>query len=107
GPPPAGDRVGLEPGPVVDVDDGDLLVLEDVGRLEQVGIDGDGADVVQVGRRDHGTVDLRLQHAAPHGLTSLGWVPFTRSPPRRRWAWMCRRYQRRAPADSRRADLAR
>ncbi len=30
----AGDRVGLEAGPVVDVDDVYLLVLEDVGGLQ-------------------------------------------------------------------------
>ena len=32
----AGDRVGLEAGPVVDVDHGHLLELEDVGGLEQI-----------------------------------------------------------------------
>ena len=31
-----GDHVGLEPGAVVDVDHGDLLVLEQVGRIHQV-----------------------------------------------------------------------
>jgi hypothetical protein len=35
--PLAGDRVRLEAAAVVDVDDGDLLVLEDVGGLEEVG----------------------------------------------------------------------
>jgi hypothetical protein len=65
--PPAADRVGLEPGAVVDVDDGNLLVLEDVGGLQQVGIDGDRAHVVQVGVGDRGAVDLRLEHATTHG----------------------------------------
>ena len=63
----AGDRVGLEAGAVVDVDDVHLLVLEDVGGLEQVGVDRDRADVVQVAVGDRRAVDLGLQHRALHG----------------------------------------
>ena len=70
---PAGDRVGLEAGAVVDVDDVDLLVLEDVGGLEQVGVDRDRADVVQVAVGDRGTVDLGLEHHALHV-----WIAFPR-----------------------------
>ena len=62
----AGDRVGLEAGAVVDVDDVDLLVLEDVGGLEQVGVDGDRADVVQVAVGHRRPVDLGLQHRSLH-----------------------------------------
>ena len=43
-----GDRVGLEARAVVDVEHVDLLVLEDVGGLQQIGVDGDRSDVVQV-----------------------------------------------------------
>src|SRR5436190_7518887 len=64
----AGDRVGLEAGAVVDVDDGHLLVLEDVGGLEQVGVDGDRPDVVQVAVGHRGPVDLGLEHRALHEM---------------------------------------
>ena len=79
---PAGDGVGLEPGAVVDVDDGHLLVLEDVGRVEQVGIDGDRAHVVQVGVGHDGPVDLGLEHAAAHGwwVLSCGGCRHTVTP---------------------------
>ena len=63
----AGDRVGLEAGAVVDVDDVDLLVLADVGGLEQIAVDRDRADVVQVAVGDGRAVDLGLQHRAVHG----------------------------------------
>ena len=42
------DRVGLKACAVIYIEDGDLLMGEDVGRLEQQRIDGDRADVVQV-----------------------------------------------------------
>ena len=74
----AGDRVGLEAGAVVDVDDVDLLVLEDVGGLEQVGVDRDRADVVQVAVGDRGAVDLRLEHHALHVAIAS---------PSALWAW--------------------
>ena len=54
----AGDRVGLEAGAVVDVHDVDLLVLEDVGGLQQVRVDRDRPDVVQVAVGDRRPVDL-------------------------------------------------
>ena len=57
-----GDRIGDQPGAVVDVDDGDLLALEQVGGVHQIGVDGHRPDVVQVGLRDRGAVDLRLEH---------------------------------------------
>ena len=62
------DDVGLEPGAVRHVDDRDLLSGEQVGGVHQVAVDRDGADVVEVGVRDGGAVDLRLQHGAEHGL---------------------------------------
>ena len=72
----AGDRVGLEAGAVVDVDDVHLLVLEDVGGLEQVRVDRDRADVVQVAVGDRRPVDLRLEHHALHrgDRLSRGWL---------------------------------
>ena len=44
-------RVRLEARAVVDVEDVHLLVLEDVGELHQHRIEGDRADVVEIGRR--------------------------------------------------------
>src|SRR5581483_8699054 len=82
----AGDRVGLEAGAVVDVDDVHLLVLEDVGGLQQVGIDGDRAHVVQVAVGHRRTVDLGLEHHALHvslafpvgvGLSAGAFAPST------------------------------
>ena len=48
----ARDRVGLEAGAVVDVEHVHLLVLADVGGVEQVRVDRDRAHVVQVGAGD-------------------------------------------------------
>ena len=53
-----GDRVGLEAGAVVDVDNVHLLVLEDVRGLEQVRVDRDRADIVQVAVGHGGPVNL-------------------------------------------------
>ena len=46
-----------------------LLVLEDLGGLEQLAADGDAALVVEVGVGDGGPVDLRLEkmHTMRHG----------------------------------------
>src|SRR4051812_15041912 len=62
----AGDGVGLEAGAVVDVDDGHLLVLEDVGGLEEVGVYGDRADVMQIAAGHRRPVDLGLEHRSLH-----------------------------------------
>ena len=64
--PLAGDRVGLEPRAVGDVDDVHELAGQQVGRVEQVLVDGHRADVVQVGLGDRGPVDLALHHGAEH-----------------------------------------
>src|SRR4051794_25324959 len=64
----AGDGVGLEPGAVVDVEHVDLLVLADVGSGHQVDVQGDRADVVQVGVGHRRPVDLRLHHASAHAV---------------------------------------
>ena len=69
----AGDRVGLKARAVVDVDDVHLLVLEDVGGLQQVGVDRDRADVVQVAVGDRRPVDLRLEHHALHVAVAFPW----------------------------------
>jgi hypothetical protein len=76
------DDVGLETSTVVDVDDGDLLELEQIGLPHQVSVDGDRADVVQVRVGDGGAVDLRLHHATTHDvLLGARWAPGW-SPPR-------------------------
>ena len=56
--PHAGDRVGLKARAVVDVDHMHLLVLEDVGGLQQVRVDRDRPDIVQVAIGDRRPVDL-------------------------------------------------
>src|SRR5690625_668149 len=60
--PVAGDDVGGEPGAVGDVDDVDLLARQQVGGVHEVGVDGDGSHVVQIGRSDGGAVDLAHHH---------------------------------------------
>ena len=67
----AGDDVGLQPRAVGDVDDRDLLARQQVGGLHQVLVDGHRADVVQVGLRHRGPVDLGLQHRAEHVSSPL------------------------------------
>jgi hypothetical protein len=62
----AGDGVGDQTVAVVDVDDGDLLALEQVGGVHQVRVDGDRSDVVQVRLRHRRTVNLGLQHCPEH-----------------------------------------
>ena len=66
-----GDDVRLEPRAVVDVDDGHLLAGQQIGRLHEVLVDGDGAHVVEIGLGDRGPVNLRLQHGAEHGVSPL------------------------------------
>src|SRR5215210_984444 len=67
----ARDRVRGQPGPVVYVEHLDLLVLGDVGGLEQIEVDGHRSDVVQVAIGHRRPVDLRLQHHALHQLVYL------------------------------------
>src|SRR5256714_789748 len=69
---PAHDGVGLEPGAVVDVEDGDLLPLQDVGQRHELGVEGDRADVVEVGPGHLRPVDLRLHHRAAHRPSPVG-----------------------------------
>ena len=70
------DRVGDEARPVGAVPDVDELVREDVGLLEQVGVDGDAADVVDVAAGHGRAVDLRLEHLPLHGRVSSLLVRF-------------------------------
>src|SRR5690606_32147674 len=62
----AAHRVRLEARPVVDVDDLDPLVLDDVGRLHEEGINGDRALVVEVGAGHGRPVNLGLAHHSLH-----------------------------------------
>src|SRR4051794_36020281 len=62
----SGDRVRLEAGAVVYVHYVNLLVLTDVGRVEQILVDRDRPHVVQIRPRDRGPVDLGLQHRPSH-----------------------------------------
>ncbi len=62
-----GEGVGDQPGAGGHVPDVDLLVRQDVGRVQQVGVDGQAPLVVEFGRGDRGPVDLRLEHFPPHG----------------------------------------
>src|SRR5205085_5090411 len=76
---PADDGVRLEPGAVVDVEDGDLLPFENVGQLHEARIKGYRADVVEVGPRHPGPVDLRLHHRAAHRPSRVGATQTPRS----------------------------
>ena len=67
----ADDGIGLETGPVVDVDHGHLLVLEDIGERHELGIEAYGPDVVEVGVGDRRPVDLGLHHAPAHNRSAL------------------------------------
>ena len=58
--------------PLVDVDDVDQLAGQQIGRVEEIGVDGHGSDVVQVGLGDRGAVDLGLEHGAQHEALLLG-----------------------------------
>jgi len=69
--PLARDRVRLKARAVVDVEHVNLLVLEDVGGLEQVGVDRDRPDVVQVAVSDRRPVDLRLEHRSLHHASAF------------------------------------
>ena len=105
-----GDRVGLEARAVVDVDDVHLLVLEDVGRLEQVGVDRDRADVVQVAVGDRRPVDLRLEHHALHVAIAFPRRVGSSGARLGRRAWCCRsgaRSPTRAAIASRASSLER
>ena len=62
----AGDDVGLQARARLDVRDLDLLVLQDARGVHELLIDGDRADVVNLGLRDGGAVDLALEHVENH-----------------------------------------
>src|SRR4029079_9987206 len=62
------DDVGLQSSAVGDVDDLHLLARTQVGDLHQLLVDRDRADVVEVGLRDGGAMDLVLHHRAEHSV---------------------------------------
>src|SRR5437016_5932639 len=62
------ERVGLEATPARHVPDGDLLMRQDVGGAHQIGIEGDGALVIEVGMGDGGAVDLGLEDRPAHRI---------------------------------------
>ena len=62
----AGDDVRLETCTVGDVHDRDLLTFDESGRGKQVGVHRDGTDVVQVGLRDGGAMDLGPENGLEH-----------------------------------------
>ena len=68
----AGDDVGFKAVAVFAVGDEDLFVGEQAGGAEEVGIDGDGAVVVQVGLRDNRVVNLRFQQLYVNGRSPNG-----------------------------------
>ena len=67
------DGVGGEALAVIDVPDVDLLVLADIGGVEQIFVDGAGTLVVQFGMGRGDPVKLGFQHRSLHGLTIQGW----------------------------------
>src|SRR5699024_5010048 len=76
-----GDHIGLNPGAVGDVHDGDLLTLDEASGADQVGVDGDGTDIVEVGLGDGGAVNLATEDGAQHvGVLKYGCVAVTTPP---------------------------
>jgi hypothetical protein len=61
-----GNGVGLEPSPVVHVEDGNLLELTDIGRPQQVGRQRDRAFVVDVGSIQANPVELGPEQPPAH-----------------------------------------
>src|SRR3990172_11102781 len=84
--------IGLKAGPIVHVQDLDLLKGEDVCRLQELTVYGDAALVVHIHPGDPGPVDLALQHG-PHSLTLPAVLPFPGPGPRPpapwpgQWGW--------------------
>ena len=76
----AGDHVGLEAGAVVDVDDGHLLAVEQVGELHELDVDRDRTHVVQVGIGHGGAMDFGLEHATAHVVPPDGGRPVRVAP---------------------------
>src|SRR3984957_16164297 len=66
------DDVGGQTGAVGDVVDVDLFVLQEARALHEIQVDGDGADVVQVGPGDRGAMDLAEQEVPEHGVSGRG-----------------------------------
>ena len=62
----AGDDVGLQARAALDVCHLDLLILEDACGVHEVLVDGDRPNVVDLGLRDRGSVDLALEHVENH-----------------------------------------
>src|SRR5439155_12888602 len=60
------DHVGGQPRAVGDVEHVDLLVGQEVGRLDQVGVDRDAALVLHVRLGHGGAVNLGLEHGSYH-----------------------------------------
>ena len=72
----AAERVRREAGAGRGVPDVDLLVLEDAGRVEEIGVDGDAAFVLEIGVGDAAAMDLSEEHPTAHGGPPWrpGWV---------------------------------
>src|SRR5579859_876956 len=66
-----GDGVRFQARAVVDVDHLHFFVGIDVGGFQQIGIDGDAANILQVGLGDGGTVNLAFAHSALHSHSSF------------------------------------
>jgi hypothetical protein len=66
------DRVGGQPVAVVDVNDVDLFARQQARGVHEVAVDRQGPDVVQVGLRHRGPVDLGVEHEALHGHVPRG-----------------------------------
>src|SRR5690606_12114640 len=62
------DGVGLQARAVVHIHHLHLLVRQDARRLQQFGIDGDGAFVVQIGLGNAQRMKLRFKHRNGHSL---------------------------------------
>ena len=69
----AGDGVGFQPRAVVVVDDLDFFINENAGGVQQIQIDGNAADVVEIGFGNGDAVDLAAEQGAEHGVCAFRW----------------------------------
>ena len=77
-----GKSVGDDATALGDVPDVDLLPRYDVSGLEKIGVDRHASLVFEVGLRDRGPVNFRVQHRTPHG-SKPPFLNLEMNPPRK------------------------
>ena len=67
----AGNGVGFKALAIVVVDDGDFFVNANTGGIQQILVNGDAADIIQIGFGNGGAVNLAAEHGTEHGFLFL------------------------------------